>query len=201
MTNALALAIGYLLGAVLPAYLIGRARGIDLRTVGDGNPGSTNALHTLGRVPGYLTLAFDMLKGPLAVVIGRALGAEEWAAYGAGVAALLGHRYPFYLGFKGGRGFATASGLLIFGLGYAVWADFLPALDGALVLGLFIALWWIFGDRAVPDAVVLPIAYLDVVLRGGSVAFTVFMGVVVSYVWIHNIRRVRAERLMRRRPA
>jgi len=201
MIDILALAIGYLLGAVLPAYLIGRAAGVDLRKEGDGNPGSTNALRVLGPGPGYLTLAYDMLKGPLAVAIGLALGAGEWATSGAGVAAFLGHRHPFYLRFRGGRGFATASGLLIFGFGYAVWAGFLPMLDAAVLLALFIALWRAFGDRAVPDALVLPLAYLDVAVRGGTPAFLVFMGVIVSYVWTHNFRRVRREGLLRRRSA
>lgn len=200
MNDVLALAIGYLLGAILPAYLIGRARGIDLRTTGDGNPGATNAMQTLGRGPGYLTAAYDMLKGALAVAVGFGLGASEWAAYGAGLAAFLGHRFPFYLGFKGGRGFATASGLLIFGLGYAVWAGYLPSLDGAVFLGLFLVLWWVFHDRAAPDAIVLPIAYVDVVLRSTSPAFTVFMGVIVGYVWLYNIGRVRRENLLRLRP-
>jgi acyl phosphate:glycerol-3-phosphate acyltransferase len=200
LNDLLALAIGYLLGTVLPAYLIGRARGIDLRTTGDGNPGATNAMQTLGRGPGYMTAAYDMLKGPVAVAVAFALGASEWAAYGAGLAAFLGHRFPFYMGFRGGRGFATASGLLIFGLGYAVRQGYLPALDGAIFFGLFLVLWWVFRDRAAPDAIVLPVAYLDVVLRSTSLAFTVFMGVIVGYVWAYNIGRVRREKLFRLRP-
>jgi acyl phosphate:glycerol-3-phosphate acyltransferase len=200
VNELLALVIGYLLGAVLPAYLIGRARGIDLRTTGDGNPGATNAMRTLGRGPGYLTAAYDMLKGPVAVAVAFALGTGEWAAYGAGLAAFLGHRFPFYLGLRGGRGFATASGLLIFGFGYAVWQGYLPALDGAIFFGLFLVLWWVFRDRAAPDVIVLPMAYLDVVLRSTSLAFTVFMGVIVGYVWAYNIGRVRRENLLQLRP-
>ncbi|MBE0417655.1 MAG: glycerol-3-phosphate acyltransferase [Coriobacteriia bacterium] len=200
MNDVLALVIGYLLGAVLPAYLIGRVRGIDLRTTGDRNPGATNAMQTLGRGPGYLTAIYDMLKGPIAVAVGFALGASEWAAYGAGFAAFLGHRFPFYLRFRGGRGFAAASGLLIFGLGYAVWREYLPPLDGAIFFGLFLVLWWVFRDRAAPDAIVLPIAYLDVVLRSTSLAFTIFMGVIIVYVWVYNIGRVRREKLLRLRP-
>ncbi|MDT8434198.1 MAG: glycerol-3-phosphate acyltransferase [Anaerosomatales bacterium] len=200
MNDALALVIGYLLGAVLPAYFIGRARGIDLRTTGDGNPGATNAVQTLGRGPGYLTAVYDMLKGPVAVAVGFALGAGEWAAYGAGIAAFLGHRFPFYLGFKGGRGFATASGLLIFGIGYAAVRGFLPLLDVVLFLGLFLVLWWVFGGRAVPDTVVLPLAVLDLVARRVPLEFLVPTGIVIAYVWIYNITRVRREKLFRLRP-
>lgn len=199
MNDTLALLIGYLLGTILPAYFIGRARGVDLRTTGDGNLGSTNAMQTLGRGPGYLTAIYDMLKGPVAVAAGFALGAGEWAAYGAGIAAFLGHRFPFYLGFKGGRGFATASGLLIFGIGYAAVRGFLPLLDVVLFLGLFLVLWWVFGGRAVPDAVVLPLALLDLVLRRAPFEFLVPIGIVVAYVWIYNITRVRREKLLTHR--
>ncbi len=200
MNDVLAPVIGYLLGAVLPGYLIGRARGIDLRTTGDGNPGASNAMQTLGKAPAIVTAIYDVFKGPVAVAVGFALGAGEWAAYGAGVAAFAGHRFPFYLGFKGGRGFATTSGLLIFGLGYAVFRGYLPLLDGAVFLGLFLVLWWVFRDRAVSDAIVLPIAYLDLVLRSAPLALIVPMGLVVAYIWAYNIGRVRREKLLRLRP-
>ena len=200
MNDVFALAIGYLLGAVLPAYFIGRARGIDLRTTGDGNPGATNAMRTLGKTAGIATAIYDMLKGPLAVAVGFAVGASAWAAYGAGIAAFVGHRFPFYLGFRGGRGFATASGLLIFGFGYAAANGYLPLLDVAVFVGLFLVLWWVFGGRTVPDALVLPLAFLDLVLRSAPLAFTVPLGLVVAYVWLYNIARVRREKLFRLRP-
>ncbi len=200
MSDALALVIGYVLGAILPAYLIGRARGIDLRTVGDRNPGASNAMAHLGKGPGIATAVYDMLKGPLAVTAGFAVGAGPWAAYGAGIAAFIGHRFPFYLGFRGGRGFATASGLLIFGFGYAIVRGHLPLLDGAVFLGLFLVLWWVFGGRAVPDTIVVPLAFLDVAVRGAPLAFLVPLAAAVAYVWVYNIVRVRREKLFRLRP-
>jgi glycerol-3-phosphate acyltransferase PlsY len=198
MPDALALLLGYLIGSVLPAYLIGRARGIDLRVAGDGNPGATNAIAVLGVGAGRITAAIDILKGPLAVAVAAAVGAGEWATYGAGLAAIAGHRYPFYLRFKGGRGFATATGLLAFGLGYAVWQGWLPVLDGVVAVALFTALWSIRRDRGIPNAVVLPLAYADIVWRQPPVAFTVCLGAVVVFVWVFNFRRVRSEHLLRK---
>ncbi len=194
--SAVALLIGYLLGSVLPAFLIGRAKGVDIRAVGDGNPGATNVRDVFGAPAGYATLAVDMLKAPLAVAVGFAIGAPEPVAYGAGLAAFLGHRYPFYLRFRGGRGFACAAGLLAAGLVFGVWRGYLPAVDGLVFLGLFLALWWRFGDRAVPDATVLPLAFADLAWRNVSPAFTAGIGVVAAYVWLHNIRRVRDEGLL-----
>ncbi len=157
-------------------------------------------MRLFGRVPGYATLAYDMLKGPLAIGAGMAVGAGDWFAYGAGLTAFIGHRLPFYLDFKGGRGFATANGLLVFALAHAVWRGYLPLLDGAVFVALFLILWWALNDRAMPDATLLPLAYLDIV-RGAPLAFTVLTGLGVAYVWIYNLRRVRRERLWRvRRP-
>jgi glycerol-3-phosphate acyltransferase PlsY len=195
--DAIGLLLGYMIGSVLPAYLIGRARGIDLRAFGDGNLGATNARDRFGSGVGRLVAALDMLKGPLAVLVAGFLGAGSWATYGAGIAAIAGHRYPFYLGFRGGRGFATAAGLLASGILWAVWRGWLPMLDGTLLVAIYTALWLWYRDRGVPNAVVLPLAYADIALRRPPTAFAVCLGVVIVAVWLFNLRRVRTEKLLR----
>ena len=108
------LACGYLLGSVSTAILICRALGRpDPRTSGSRNPGATNVLRTAGRDAALLTLVGDMLKGLVPVLIARALETDQltWALVGA--AAFLGHVYPVFFGFRGGKGVATALGALL----------------------------------------------------------------------------------------
>ncbi len=105
---------GYLLGSVSSAIICCRALGrTDPRTGGSGNPGATNVLRLAGRDAAALTLAGDVAKGALAVAIAWALGAEPLVQALAGAAAFLGHLYPVFFGFRGGKGVATALGALL----------------------------------------------------------------------------------------
>lgn len=110
---ALALVAGYLLGAVPFGIVIARAFGLgDLRQIGSGNIGATNVLRTGNKLAAALTLVLDAAKGGIAVLIARATLGED-AAQLAGFGAFLGHCFPVYLGFKGGKGVATFLGTLI----------------------------------------------------------------------------------------
>ncbi len=106
--------LAFLLGSLPGGLLLGRARGVDLRRVGSGNIGATNALRALGPLPALLVLLFDALKGGVAVLLARALGVEGWALGGVALAAVLGHVFSPLLGFRGGKGVATALGTLLF---------------------------------------------------------------------------------------
>jgi glycerol-3-phosphate acyltransferase PlsY len=102
----LSLAVGYLLGSLSPAYLLGRIlKGIDIRTVNFRNAGTRNVKRTLGLWPAAVTAAVDTLKGVAAVVVANdAFGLPSVFIAVPAVAAVLGHIFPFYLGFRGGRG-------------------------------------------------------------------------------------------------
>ena len=115
MAQELALApAAYLLGAVPFGLLIARARaGVDLRQVGSGNIGATNVLRAVGKGAAALTLLLDMAKGALAVGIARALGASTVGVALAAVAAVLGHVFPVFLRFRGGKGVATTLGVVL----------------------------------------------------------------------------------------
>ncbi len=109
----LALVAGYLIGAIPFGVLIGRAAGVDPRLAGSGRTGATNLLRTVG--PGGAVAAFvlDLLKGVSAVLLSAWLyhgTASDWVAAGSGVAAIIGHIRSIFIGFKGGRGVATAAG-------------------------------------------------------------------------------------------
>ena len=107
----LAAVIGYLLGTVQVGVLIAKGYGgMDIRKTGSGNSGTTNVLRNLGWLPSIATLLGDGLKGVLGALIGRWLGGETGMLLG-GFFAVLGHDFPFYLRFKGGKGIATSLGI------------------------------------------------------------------------------------------
>ena len=105
--------LSYLLGCFSSAYFLGKmSKNIDIRNYGSGNAGATNALRVLGKKMGALTFALDILKGIIAILIGRTI----FGFYGsllAGIFVVLGHNYPVFLGFKGGKGVATSFGVLL----------------------------------------------------------------------------------------
>jgi len=107
-------ALGYLLGSLPFAVIVSKAFGLaDPRTFGSGNPGATNVLRTGNKLAALLTLLGDAAKGWLAMWLADLLGADAIGAAIAGVAAFLGHVFPIFLRFKGGKGVATALGVLI----------------------------------------------------------------------------------------
>ncbi len=111
------LIIGYGCGCISTGYLVGKWNGIDIRDKGSGNAGATNALRTLGAKAGFLTFLGDVLKVVVPIVILRFLvdDADEGLllALYMGLGAALGHNYPFWLHFKGGRGIAVTGGVII----------------------------------------------------------------------------------------
>lgn len=116
------LAIGYVCGLFQTGYIVGRAKGIDIREHGSGNAGTTNTVRTMGLKYGLITLFGDIVKCGVAIIITRLLYANTnseilpilliYAASGA----ILGHNFPFYMKFKGGKGMAATAGFVIFGL-------------------------------------------------------------------------------------
>jgi glycerol-3-phosphate acyltransferase PlsY len=104
--------IGYLLGSIPVGFLVAKARGIDIRKYGSGATGGTNVLRTLGAWPAVLTGICDIGKGVLAAYVGSRLGGDWGYALG-GLGALVGHSYPVWLKFKGGKSVATGAGSLL----------------------------------------------------------------------------------------
>ena len=137
MSPALAVALiagAYLLGSVSFSVLIVRlVQGLDVRLVGSGNAGATNALRAAGRKAGVAVLALDVAKGVTAVAVPRALDAPPAVAGGAAVAVVVGHVFPVFFGFRGGKGVATSAGAL------GTLAP--PAIAPALAVFLAVAVW------------------------------------------------------------
>lgn len=119
---------GYVLGSVPTGLLVGRAYGVDVRRVGSGNIGTANVLRAAGKWAAVFTLLGDMLKGLVPVVVARLVAVDEWTVAAVALAAVVGHCFPLFLGFKGGKGVATGAGTSI-------------GLAPAVGIGLF-AFWW-----------------------------------------------------------
>lgn len=120
------LALGYLIGSLPFAVIVSKAFGLaDPRSFGSGNPGATNVLRTGNKAAAALTLMGDAAKGWIAMAVAANVGAGETAVAFAGLAAFLGHLFPVFLKFKGGKGVATAIGVLI---GLDGWVALLTAL-------------------------------------------------------------------------
>ena len=104
-------ALGYLAGSIPFAYLLAKRHGVDLRHAGSGNVGAANVLRTSGKADAVLAACLDAGKGAVAVLLAQRFSAEPGTAVAGGLASIVGHVYPVWLGFRGGKGVATAGGV------------------------------------------------------------------------------------------
>lgn len=182
---ALTAIVSYLLGSIPTGYLVARARGIDIRAVGSGNIGATNVFRILGKTAGTTVLLIDALKGFVAcrfIAFGPDAPSETHQMV-AGLFAILGHNYTFWLKFKGGKGIATSAGVLL-ALAPAGFAIALASFLIVLALSRYVSL------SSIVASVVLPVG---VWLAGGStrmIVLTVFIGAMAIYKHRANIRRL-----------
>ncbi|SRR6266536_682997 len=121
----------YLLGSVPTGYILGSVAGVDVRKAGSGNVGATNVARVVGKRYGILTLVADIAKGFVPVIVALNIGLTSTATPFVGIAAFLGHLYPVFLRFQGGKGVATALGVF---LGLAPWATLILMAIFVLVL-------------------------------------------------------------------
>ncbi len=175
----------YFLGSIPTGLLLGKAFGVDIRTTGSGNIGATNVYRTLGKKVGILTLAGDCLKGLVPVLAMKLLGfSDVWVAL-AGTAAFLGHVYTLFLGFKGGKGVATALGVF---LGVS-------PLSVLCALGIFLLVAWKWRYISLASITAAALVPIFVILIEHKSIPTV-MAVVISSIIIQkhrgNIERIRA---------
>ncbi|HHW44220.1 glycerol-3-phosphate 1-O-acyltransferase PlsY [Desulfofundulus thermobenzoicus] len=172
----------YLIGSIPAGYLLGRARGVDIRQHGSGNIGATNVWRTLGPVYGAVALLGDAGKGALAVWLGRHFGGHGLELATA-LAALAGHSWPVFLGFKGGKIIATGLGVFLvlaplaalfaLGLWLVVVALFRYVSLGSMVAALSVPLWMFMLHQPAP-----------------YVAFGVLVALIAVYKHRSNIKRL-----------
>jgi acyl phosphate:glycerol-3-phosphate acyltransferase len=204
MATIIPVLLAYLLGSVNGSLLIGRLRGgVDIRTQGSGNAGGTNALRTQGPAFAAAVLVIDLAKGWVAVALlpmlrwpaaaavaagaAAAQGAPEWVPAACGVAAIVGHVYPVFHGFRGGKGVATLIGTL---------AGLAPlSIVGVLLVWLVMMLVFGFvGLASIVAAASLPAVlwFIDARPLATLAVFGMFVALLVLYTHRGNLARMRA---------
>jgi glycerol-3-phosphate acyltransferase PlsY len=185
MNTILALALGYLIGSVPFAFLVTRGRGIDLRHIGSGNVGAANVLRTTGVPSAVTVMLLDSLKGSVAVLAAQAMTTGAAAPVAAGIASILGHIYPVWLRFHGGKGVATAAGV------FGVLAPIaLVIASGVFVLTIVVTRFISAGSLAAAFA--LTIAAVSTGASGAVVVGAVGAALIVLYMHRANLVRLAA---------
>ena len=194
MERIIWLAVGYVFGLFQTGYIYGKAHGIDIRQHGSGNSGSTNALRVLGKKAGLTVFAGDVIKTVVPCLLARLLTADQEWTYVymlyAGLGVILGHNFPFYLHFKGGKGIAATAGVI-------------ASIDWRLAcicLACFVAIVFCTRYVSVGSLVVSLILFVWNLLMGGryglsGMAFWEYLAVtgvmVVMAFWRHRANLVR----------
>jgi glycerol-3-phosphate acyltransferase PlsY len=195
--TALVLVAAYLLGSIPFSYLVARQRGVDVRRVGSGNVGATNVMRNVGRGAGLVAFVLDAAKGAVAALIAQRTGLGPALAALAAVAAIVGHMYPVWLRFQGGKGVATGAGAFL-PLAPIATAVALVVFAATLALTRYVSLGSMVGAVTLAATAALTGAPRPVWIAAAVMAALI--------VWKHraNIRRVAAgteSRLGRRVPA
>ncbi len=184
VTQILLVIAGYLFGSLSSAIIICRLLGLpDPRSEGSGNPGATNVLRIGGKKAAAATLVGDMLKGMIPVLIARALDADILTQSLVAVAAFLGHIYPVFFGFRGGKGVATALGVLL-GLNWIV---------GLLTIATWLVVAYFFKISSLAALVAILITPLYIwwlIPHSSLLAAMIFMGALLFWRHRSNIRNL-----------
>ena len=186
MTAALILLSAYLLGSLSGSLLLGRLRGVDIRTLGSGNAGGTNALRTQGWKFALGTVLVDIGKGVLAVwLAGRFVGGVAWLPHAAAGAAVLGHVYPVFHGFRGGKGAGTLVGALLL-----LWPVSVAVLVGTWLLVLT-ATGYVGLSTVLAGVALVPLALLTDA-PPERLAFAIAAAAFLVFTHRSNLARLRA---------
>ncbi|MBC8160887.1 MAG: glycerol-3-phosphate 1-O-acyltransferase PlsY [Roseiflexaceae bacterium] len=183
------MAVGYLAGSIPFSFIVARARGVDLRTVGSGNVGGSNVWRNVGFGPFVLAAGGDLLKGTLPTLAAMQLGLPPLAVVLTGVGAILGHTFPVWLGFKGGKAVATSGGVIL-------------ALSPLLLLIAFLTWAVVFAIARMSSvasltaSLVVAISATIFYLRGTfDLTYTLFVWLAIAaifYLHRENIKRILA---------
>lgn len=176
--------LAYLIGSINNAILICGAKGIDVKKVGSGNAGATNTVRALGKKYGVIVFILDFLKGVISCAVAKLIAGENFVAI-AGIFAILGHIFPLYHGFKGGKGVSTTYGTL-------VMINFWAGLIVGLLHIILIKTTKIVSISTIISFVILPFAML--IFNPGNyylnVIFTAIISIIVIAAHKDNIIRL-----------
>ena len=183
----LAIIAAYLVGSVDFAVIVGRMYGVDIHQEGSGNPGMSNVLRTMGRVPAAMVFIGDTLKGTIGAAMGWVASgspdpAVHWA-FLAGLAAVVGHCYPIFHGFKGGKGVATGGGVLLFTV----------PIVAVIEIAVWFLVFWLTKTASIGSMVIVVITIPMLIWQGVTGLSLVWVALIIALVvWRHrgNIKRM-----------
>ena len=187
LLGLIAILIGYLLGSIPMAYIIAKLRkGIDIREVGVGNMGAGNVIREVGLWEGAVVAIVDIGKGVAAILVAQTMGVSQPWLLAAGFAAILGHGFPFSIGFRGGQGVDTIIGI------------FLVLAPGAMVVTLGLMGIALFFTRHIfsMTCIVAPFLPLLIWLFGGSAMLIFYSLAVIAFVVFRNRHRLKEFQLI-----
>ena len=188
--------IAYLVGSLPFGLILGKAAGIDVRQGGSGNIGATNVTRLVGKKIGAATLLFDVAKGFLPMIAAGGLGADENTVLLCGIAAFVGHLYPVYLKFQGGKGVATA-------LGVFLYLDPLAVVFCVIAFVAVVSLSGFVSVGSLTAAALMPLLVLFLQGSGNIAWCAFFIALLIWFKHRENIRRlIRREenRYTRKKP-
>jgi acyl phosphate:glycerol-3-phosphate acyltransferase len=183
----LAIVAAYLVGSIDFAVIVGRMYGVDIHQEGSGNPGMSNVLRTMGRVPAAMVFIGDTLKGTIGAAMGWVASgspdpAVHWA-FLAGLAAVVGHCYPIFHRFKGGKGVATGGGVLLFTV----------PLVAVIEIATWFLIFWLTKTASIGSMVIVVITVPLLIWQGVTGLSLLWVALIIALVvWRHrgNIKRM-----------
>lgn len=176
--------MGYLIGTINPSYIIAKIKGFDIRKKGSGNAGASNALILFGKIMGIICALLDIAKAYLSILLMTSIYPDfKYAFAVTAVGCVLGHIFPFYMGFKGGKGLACLGGMILF----FDWRVFLIMLTLAVILAL-VTDYICFVPLAA--STVFPFVYGGMAKNIGGAAILLIVTAVIAMKHIENLRRI-----------
>lgn len=183
--SILCMLAGYLIGTLNPSFLIARMRGFDIREQGSGNAGASNAVITMGKAVGLIAALFDIFKAYFAVRLARHFFPNlTYAAELAGIFTILGHIFPFTMGFRGGKGLASLGGVILAFNAKVFWIILSIEVALALILDYIVVV-------PITASISFPIVYYF--LTGHIVGTLLYAALIPIFIYRHleNFRRIR----------
>lgn len=182
--------LGYLLGNIQAAYLLGkRIKKVDIRTLGKGNAGASNAAESLGKKFGFAVLVIDMLKGVISIMLVKVIYDVGFDSQGAlllylnGYSVLLGHIFPFHMNFKGGKGTASMAGIL---LGFNLWVGLIGML--IVTIAAIVSDYIVIGTLALTIYIIGLTVFFD--LGTGPILISIFGALFSLKLHLPNYKRI-----------
>ncbi|MFX0037339.1 MAG: glycerol-3-phosphate acyltransferase [Candidatus Hermodarchaeota archaeon] len=192
--SILSIIIGYLLGAILPALLFGKLKGIDIREEGTKNAGTANVFRVLGLSYAIPTALYDTLKGLLAILIAYSLDVNFVFMQISGLMAIVGHVFPFYLRFRGGEGNATATGLLLFYLVNYLSTGFELFYVLMYLMILVVIFTYISKAGTLLPVILFPLLGYSVFITYPESPFNIFFCIVLFHIGTIGMKKVITEK-------